>query len=443
MKMKKKLLSFVMVAMLVIPLAGIAGAGKVEAADVTDSEQCIYWEGEFEKEIPGFSDSFADWLMPQMGFSRYSLGDTQYTLGPNSCIKINWDKSTIAKEDVTGIQIRAYVIDKFSGEYDISYMAGEPFVGKIINHPSYWGGDANYTPSEPMNPEYKEAPWYMWEESYYLADWAKQDTFPGLNMENYYNEVVEEQSRHEAKYWEDQDTIVEFYVTYVDGDTKEKKAYRTFWLLDKPLEQYISGLKEPTESGEIEEVDLSKNESQAISKDDFDKLIEDNKEKDIVIKNKSGLSFTFPKGTLSAVEGKTEYDFGTTFVNEFAAGTLPEFVTASNFVKTISFGYSGKLPGKATIKIPLGAEYAGKTLYYSYVKESGLTETQQVTADAEGNITVTQDHCSDYVITTENPNPTQKSPQTGDNQNFSFLLILMVASAAIAGTIIMRKRTVK
>ena len=62
----------------------------------------------------------------------------------------------------------------------------------------------------------------------------------------------------------------------------------------------------------------------------------------------------------------------------------------------------------------------GKTLYYSLLKEYGtLTETQKAVVE-NGYMTVTQSHCSDWIITTTNPNPTSDNNENnggGDNNN--------------------------
>ncbi|MBE6015976.1 MAG: hypothetical protein E7241_11560 [Lachnospiraceae bacterium] len=447
--MKKKLLSLLMVVMLVIPIVGVGSASKAKAADVTDKVGYVSWEVVNPgATIPDYSDEFWQWFfVEQNGWGNRLIpeGSTpgQETIGLKSVLKVNWEKSTISKERI--IAIRPYlrtVVKKANGELDMEY-GGEPPYG-AISHPMCWGGNENYSPSEPMNHQYftenGEDYSYFWEDDYLLADWVKQESFSGLDVGGYYSDLVDFFNNHGS--FDEEDCILFIKVVYLDNNDKWYETEMAI-PLEKKSGNYLASFKAPdnTNMVETEEVDLSEKESQAISKDDFDKLIEDNKKKDIVIKNKDGLTFTFPKGSLSAVEGKTEYDFGTTFVNEFAAGTLPSFVTASNFVKTISFGYSGKLPGKATIKIPLGAEYAGKTLYYSYVKESGLTEVQEVTADAEGNIEVTQDHCSDYVVTTENPDTQAvKSPATGDD-SFTGVLFMMLLLSLVGAGIAMRVRT--
>lgn len=70
----------------------------------------------------------------------------------------------------------------------------------------------------------------------------------------------------------------------------------------------------------------------------------------------------------------------------------------------VKFNYSGQLPATASIRIPVGTQYAGKTLYYSYMNnDNTFADTQTVVVDEEGYITVKQEHCSSYVVTNKAP----------------------------------------
>lgn len=162
----------------------------------------------------------------------------------------------------------------------------------------------------------------------------------------------------------------------------------------------------------------------AISSTDFSAILTENATKDVVIESNEKVTFTFAKGTMSAVGGMENYDFGTSVVSDFAsAGTMDTNVTADNFVTRINFNYSGKLPATASIKIFVGTEYAGKTLHYSKILEDGFKHIMSAVVDAEGYIVVTQDSCSDYVLTTEKL--VIEAPQTGDTS--SVALWMMVA----------------
>ena len=78
-------------------------------------------------------------------------------------------------------------------------------------------------------------------------------------------------------------------------------------------------------------------------------FLEENKTKDIVIKSNNEVTFTFCKGTMKPVEGKSSYDFGIT-INSTYHTDLPSYVTSSNFVSQINYNYSGKLPAEASIR---------------------------------------------------------------------------------------------
>lgn len=194
--------------------------------------------------------------------------------------------------------------------------------------------------------------------------------------------------------------------TYLTEDAKEMWSATPFIMSDKidttDLKFVVDEETEntPTENESYEVV--LPTESTSVSATDFAAILTENATKDVVIKSNNNVTFTFAKGTMSAVEGMENYDFGTSIVSDFAsAGTMNENVTADNFVTRINYNYSGKLPASASIKIFVGTEYAGKTLYYSKLVESGFTYITSAVADAEGYIVVTQDSCSDYVLTTE------------------------------------------
>ena len=150
-------------------------------------------------------------------------------------------------------------------------------------------------------------------------------------------------------------------------------------------------------------------------------ILEENKTKDVEI-TVDGVTYTFKKGEMEAVEG-AEYDFGATITTDFSKLENPDkALTEDNFVLHIDYNYSGKLPATASIKLYVGKEYAGKTLYYGQVLENGIKLIQSVVVDNDGYITVTQDHCSEYVLTTEElknegeaPDNTTEAPSTSDD----------------------------
>lgn len=161
--------------------------------------------------------------------------------------------------------------------------------------------------------------------------------------------------------------------------------------------------------------DLSKTESQTISADTFATILAQNATKDVVIKSNNGVTFTFAKGTMTSMKGKTEYDFSTS-INSVYAATMPSYITKDNFVSQINFNYSGKLPATANIRFYAGSEYAGQTLYYSLMNaDNTFAEVQAAVVDADGYMTVKQDHCSSYVVTKTGPKlPSNNDTKTDD-----------------------------
>ncbi len=210
-------------------------------------------------------------------------------------------------------------------------------------------------------------------------------------------------------------------------------------------------------------LDLS-SDNAVVSSETFNILLEENKTKDIVIKSNNDVTFTFAKGTMKPVEGKDSYDFSTT-INSAYNTDLPSYVTSNNFVSQINYNYSGKLPAKASIRFYAGTQYSGKTLYYYLLNEDKtFAEVQSIVVDDLGYVTVRQDHCSSYLLTSEEPkiqdsiNNTETSgatedktsPVTGDNtsnketpatgDNSMMLLYLLAGVSAMGMIVVLGKR---
>lgn len=177
---------------------------------------------------------------------------------------------------------------------------------------------------------------------------------------------------------------------------------------------HINAVKSGTAvSSDSYTVDLG--DSQTISADTFASILAENATKDVIIKSNNNVTFTFAKGTMANVAGKTEYDFSTS-INSAYAATMPSYITKDNFVSQINYNYSGKLPATANIRFYVGTEYAGQTLYYSLMNaDNTFAEVQAVVVDADGYMTVKQDHCSSYVVTKTEPKlPDNKDSKTDD-----------------------------
>lgn len=190
-----------------------------------------------------------------------------------------------------------------------------------------------------------------------------------------------------------------------------------------------------------EEVIELPSDDKTVKADDFNEIINKNQDSDVVINSNNDISFKFEKGTMNQVDGVDKYDFTTEVVKEVEnAGTLPAGVTSDNFIQKIDFSYSGQLPAKAEIKIPVGTQYAGRTLYYSRLYDDGTIENiMSAAVDENGVITVEQDHCSVYLLTITKLTQTHVSgsgtqaaaPNTGDSAPLAFILLAVVISSFV------------
>ena len=190
--------------------------------------------------------------------------------------------------------------------------------------------------------------------------------------------------------------------------------------------------------------DLSKADSQTVSADTFAAILAENAAKDVVIKSNNDVTFTFAKGTMANVAGKTEYDFSTS-INSTYADTMPAYVTKDNFIALINYNYSGKLPASADIRFYVGTQYAGNTLYYSLMNsDNTFAEVQAVVVDANGYMTVKQDHCSSYVVTNAelkiagsddidngSASSTDTTPKTGDMTPVAIYVIIAAMAMGV------------
>ena len=134
-----------------------------------------------------------------------------------------------------------------------------------------------------------------------------------------------------------------------------------------------------------------------------------NKSQDVTIKQ-DNVEITFPKGTMTSDYTQLWYDFGTTINSSIAEQTAKE-LAGDSYVATVHFNYSGELPGEANIRIMLGAQNAGKTLYYYRLEDNKtLTFMQASQVDSSGWASVTQKSCSDYVFLSSQYGAASPSP---------------------------------
>ena len=239
---------------------------------------------------------------------------------------------------------------------------------------------------------------------------------------------------------------------YIVSESALENENNPFRFLDEKPEEDIEDNDKDDETTveKIKEVVLAEN-NKVISKDDMIALITENATKDVAIKTPAGITLTFGKGTMKAVDGKDKYDFGVSISNDYSKHSDMGTVTKDNFVSLIDFSYSGKLPAEASVKIPVGVERAGQTLYYSQKVEAGYTLVQSVKVDSEGYITVKQDHCSTYVVTTADvskdsssdvPVGPTETPNAGDS-NYAKMYIVLFVVAAFALVIAISKKIEK
>lgn len=88
---------------------------------------------------------------------------------------------------------------------------------------------------------------------------------------------------------------------------------------------HINAVKSGTAvSSDSYTVDLG--DSQIVSADTFATILAENATKDVIIKSNNNVTFTFAKGTMASVDGKTEYDFSTS-INSVYADTMPSYIT--------------------------------------------------------------------------------------------------------------------
>lgn len=225
-------------------------------------------------------------------------------------------------------------------------------------------------------------------------------------------------------------------------DALGKYEYITFLDLSNNNIRDISVL-DGIESEEVKTDGNPIGEKEVYTEEQFKDMLTENATTDVVIESNDAVTITFGKGTMKEVEGQTKYDFTSTVSSDYAAAQMPETVEKESFVAKISFAYSGNLPAEASMKILVGNNYAGKTLYYSLLTDDGkLTETQSAVVSADGYMTVKQSHCSDWVITTTNPNPVNttqpdnnttqpQSPNTGERSNVFVWMLLLVSGLLV------------
>ncbi len=247
-------------------------------------------------------------------------------------------------------------------------------------------------------------------------------------------------------------------ITCVDGaGDGDALLFMPDYMVDKTVLKFADNSEVKPDDNYTVNVDKS------MTAEEFNDVLAKNATKDVIIKTDNGVTFTFAKGTMNKVDGVSAYDFTTQIVSDFENADIVKAVVKNDgFVSQIKFNYSGNLPAKAQITIPVGTDYAGQTLQYSLVNDDNtLTLIQNVVVGQNGYVTVSQDHCSTYVLTkasevkegestqapTENEDvqaPTEnedvQAPQTSDNS--AVVMISLLAVVSLMGMVVFGKKRV-
>lgn len=165
-------------------------------------------------------------------------------------------------------------------------------------------------------------------------------------------------------------------------------------------------------------VDLTKG-STILSASQMKEIVRLNATKDIIIHG-GGFTITFAKDTMT--DPDKDCDFGISFNTRNYYNRITA-LAGYRFIIQIHFNYNGKLPAEATITFNTGSRHTGKTLEYQYYNQStGEFEyIQDVTVGENGNVTVRQSSCSDYVLLSKDADVTTTpiTPQEPENERFS------------------------
>ena len=388
MKKTKLFTKIAIVAMAVVTVFSSGNVARAEEAEVTE-KPWIDFELSGVTETRYFADDDFEVIYETQGWFRGS--SRIESVSGSAILSINWDNSERTKDEVKEICIDAVNFIR-NADGQLEWADYETV--------DYWSAESG-----------------AWEDSVILTQ-GLVDSYD-LSAVNYYG-------------WQNEEScFFTFRIVFSDNSSSEY-----IYMFDG--QGGLFHYKEPevftdTAPAEKYTVDLSTSTA-PMTKDEFAALLEENKTKDVVIQSNNGVTFTFAAGTMKAVDGKDSYDFRTT-LNTTYSSDLPSYVTQSNFVSQINYNYSGQLPAEASIRFYVGTQYAGKTLYYSLMNtDKTFAEVQAVTVDAEGYMTVKQNHCSSYVVTTEEPKTETlktEAPKTGDNIPILIYSLLGISALGI------------
>ncbi len=423
----------------------VCSAGKVseiKAAEVSDKPDFSF-EVEGQHELKKISKADADVINETLG---YTWGDnTVFVCGEDATGYINWDKSSIPFWKIYETDVLTPDLSRDeTGKLVFNTDEDGRWLVKDVGAPygvQYWYS-LDYNDPNQMKTSDGDLFTFVPQKGYDCSHWGDFAINNNLGKthfewtDKFWKEIDDADDVYILRVYYTTDDKLNYTTTtemwasgiggvydvngnYVEINSKEEAdqynegrtfAYTDWWILPESLSTILNLEDETPEPEPTEEnytLDLS--DTQTISADTFTEILAENATKDVVIKSNNDVTFTFAKGTMSSVDGKTEYDFSTS-INSAYTDTMPSYITKDNFVSQINFNYSGKLPGTANIRFYAGKQYAGQTLYYSLMNDDNtFAEVQAVVVDADGYMTVKQDHCSNYVVTKTEPKSADNS----------------------------------
>ena len=436
--------------------SGVTGVLSVNAAEVTD-KPVYYFEDDDTmnkngvKYVMDKEDSAA--FKEYFGYFDDNDSRQMNIFYEDSTLRIDEDKSAYSFDDVEYVLAKAYKLSRDEmGKLNFTEEA------RFLKGKTGRGGGIKGIGSD----------------NFLITGFGKTAKFSKMSFADLYNNKSTE-GRFQTEVYEGHSEIIGgvgisggkyvmhdidfLYVAINYKDSEGKSMYHSIimmpdYMTDKTVLHLTKASDEKSDdvTDNTYTFDAAGKDTQVVDSETFASILKENETKDVVIKSNNNVTFTFAKGTMKSVDGKNEYDFSTT-INETYADTMPSYVTKDNFVAQVKFNYSGQLPATASIRIPVGTNYAGTTLYYSLMNDDGtFAGTQAVVVDEEGYMTVKQDHCSEYVITKEAPalkdtevtSPvedtevssaeTVETPQTSDRYKvyvYASCIIMILAGAVI------------
>lgn len=441
MRKKKFAATAVALAMAAITVFSVGNTPSVKAADVTDkSAISIHVDGDYEEKSLSKADREA--IANQLGYEYFS-GDVA-VCGSNTTAYVDWENSSIPYWKAYDSYVIVPVLSRDDNGNLVIEKNEDGSIKEKVSGGMGWSGsnkgpaiiyDADGKSFSILPKEYLDTQsvldWY---------DWCINENMGSKQMGLFDNIEIDDAYIVRIYYTSDNLGNIQAaagldvstdntdpYGATLNGDDwnnyytlKDRvRGFVDFWFLPEGVSTVLNFEDEtpaPSPSEDNYTVDLG--DSQTISADTFATILAENATKDVVIKSNNNVTFTFAKGTMASVDGKTEYDFSTS-INSAYVATMPSYITKDNFVSQINFNYSGKLPATANIRFYAGTEYAGQTLYYSLMNaDNTFAEVQAVVVDADGYMTVKQDHCSNYVVTKTEPKlPSNNDTKTDDGNN--------------------------